>query len=56
MLLVGANGTNPFCLTRMCLDTEKDEQKQQLTGGADTNDGREHLVSSVNISSNSSRF
>ena len=29
---------------------------QKLTGGAETNDGREHLISSVNISSNSSKF
>ena len=38
---------------------EKDEQIrfiQKLTGGAETNDGHEHLMSSVNISSNSSKF
>ena len=29
---------------------------RKLTGGAETKEGREHLMSSVNISSNSSRF
>jgi hypothetical protein len=54
---VGANGANAFCLTRAgYLDVEKDEEIRKLTGGAETNDGREHLMSSVNISSNSSKF
>ena len=38
------------------LDMGKDEQIRKPTGGAETKDGREHLMSSVNISSNSSKL